>query len=149
MALGLIALRSPALALAACGSDDQPGDKKITVYSGRTESLVKPMLEQFQSAVGITVEVRYADSAAMAAQLLEEGEKSPADVFLSQDAGALGAVAKQGLFATLPSDVLAKVPATYRARSGAVGRRHRPVAGAGLQRRPGAGGRPARVGRST
>ena len=94
------------LALAGCGGDEfdsgKPGDKKITVYSGRTESLVKPLLEKFKTAVGITVEVRYGNTAQMAAQLLEEGDKSPADVFFAQDAGALGAVAKKGLFASLP-----------------------------------------------
>ena len=118
VALGLAALAVAGLALAACGSDDKPGDKKLTVYSGRSEALVKPILEQFQTATGITVEVRYADSAAMAAQLLEEGAKSPADVFLSQDAGALGAVAKQGMFATLPAEVLGQVPATYHSKAG-------------------------------
>jgi iron(III) transport system substrate-binding protein len=107
-----------AASLSACGSDDKPGDKRLTVYSGRQEALVKPILEQFQQTSGITVEVRYGDSAAMAAQLLEEGEKSPADVFLSQDAGALGAVSKKGLFANLADDALGKVPASYRARNG-------------------------------
>lgn len=122
----LIVVASGLLALgtAACGAAaGQPGggdgpDKKITIYSGRSESLVKPMLEQFEKATGITVEVRYGSTAQLAAQLLEEGERSPADVFLAQDAGALGAVAKQGLFATLPAEVTDKVPATYRARGG-------------------------------
>ena len=116
--LAVAALAVAALSLAACGSDDKPGDKKLTVYSGRSEDLVKPILDEFQKASGIKVEVRYADSAAMAAQLLEEGGKTPADVFLSQDAGALGAVAKKGLFATLPAEVLAKVPAGFHARNG-------------------------------
>jgi iron(III) transport system substrate-binding protein len=105
-------------ALAACSDDDQPGDKKLTIYSGRSESLVKPALEKFEAATGITVEVRYGDTAAMAAQLLEEGADSPADVFLAQDAGALGAVAKQNLFAKLPDEVLSKVPSQYRASGG-------------------------------
>src|SRR5688572_26136402 len=59
------------------GAAPPPSDKKITVYSGRTEALIKPLLEQFTKASGITVEVRYGDTAAMAAQILEEGERSP------------------------------------------------------------------------
>ncbi|MEV0729142.1 iron ABC transporter substrate-binding protein [Polymorphospora sp. NPDC051019] len=125
-ALALAAASLLVLGLAACGAeDDAPAqaetptsDKKITVYSGRSESLVKPLLEQFTQATGIAVETRYGNTAAMATQLLEEGDKSPADVFLAQDAGALGAVAKQGLFATLDGAVTDKVPAAYRARSG-------------------------------
>jgi iron(III) transport system substrate-binding protein len=111
-------------ATAACASENTPADvgpqpdKKITVYSGRSESLVKPLLENFTKASGITVEIRYGDTAAMAAQLLEEGDKSPADVFFAQDAGALGAVTKRGLFATLPADVLNKVSASYQAKGG-------------------------------
>lgn len=114
-------------ALAGCGGTSTPSpegaapppsDKKITVYSGRSEALIKPLLEQFTKASGVTVEVRYGDTAAMAAQILEEGERSPADLFLAQDAGALGEVTKKGLFAKLPDDVLAKVSATYKARGG-------------------------------
>lgn len=54
----------------------------------------------------------------MAAQLLEEGDRSPADVFLAQDAGALGAVNKRNLFAALPDEVTGKVPQSYRADNG-------------------------------
>ncbi len=115
------------LGLAACGGggDDsttsegsEPGDKRITVYSGRSESLVAPLFEQFTEATGIEVEARYAATAQMAAQLLEEGDRSPADVFFAQDAGALGAVNKEGLLAPLPQDVLTQVPEIYRSTDG-------------------------------
>lgn len=115
------ALLAGLASVAACGSEtpaNAAADKKITVYSGRAESLIKPVIEKFQQSSGITVEVRYNSTAQAAAQLLEEGDKSPADVFLAQDAGALGAVAKKGLFTTLPNEVLGKVPERYRARSG-------------------------------
>jgi iron(III) transport system substrate-binding protein len=116
--LGLLGL----LALPGCNgaesSANVAGDKKITIYSGRNETLVKPVLEKFQRQSGITVQVRYGTSAQMAAQLAEEGQRSPADVFFSQDAGALGAVAKGGHLAALPAEVLDKVPTRYRAKSG-------------------------------
>jgi len=51
----------------------------------------------------------------MAAQIAEEGQASPADIFFSQDAGALGALSKAGLLAPLDPTVVAAVPAGYRA----------------------------------
>jgi len=115
--------------LAACGSPAAPApasgdgattaqERTLVVYSGRDEELVAPLLEQFEQASGIDVEARYAGTTELAAQLLTEGGDSPAQVFLSQDAGALGAVADAGLLAPLPDDVLATVPAEYRAADG-------------------------------
>lgn len=117
VALGAVLLGG----VAACGDDtatSEPGDKKITLYSGRNEALIKPLLETFTGQTGIEIQARYGSTAQMAAQLVEEGAKSPAEVFLAQDAGALGAVNKKGLFAPLPAEVVAKVPEVYRARDG-------------------------------
>jgi len=77
--------------------------KTLTVYSGRSKSLVDPILEEFELLTGVPIEVRYASTGEMAATLLEEGDKSPADVFFAQDPGGLGAV--KPLFMTLPDDI--------------------------------------------
>lgn len=88
---------------------------ELTVYSGRDERFVGPMYRRFTQLTGIQLRVRYADSATLAATLAEEGRNSPADVFVSQDAGALGAVASRGLLKVLPDSILRRVPARFRA----------------------------------
>lgn len=111
-----VRLLAGALALAlvavACGDDDT-ADQAITVYSGRSEELVGSLITEFQEETGITVEVRYASSTDLAATLREEGSNSPADVFLAQDPASLGTIAEEGLFATLPDDLLAMVPSRF------------------------------------
>ena len=101
--------------LTACGGG---GDETLTVYSGRSEELVAPVLERFSEETGIEVEVRYADTAELAAMIVEEDSSSPADVFYAQDAGALGAVQKRELFAELPAETLDRVPARFRSPDG-------------------------------
>lgn len=90
----------------------------LVVYSGRSEELVGPILQRFEMATGIKVEVKYGDTAEMAALLLEEGDRTPADLFFAQDAGALGAIAKEGMFTGLSEDLLEQVPPKFRASAG-------------------------------
>lgn len=128
------------LVLVACGSDDpatnsvpdssatpasDPGTTvnpcadargSITVYSGRGEKLVADLYTQFTADTGVAVEVRYADSGELAGQILTEGSASPADVFFSQDAGALGAVAQAGLFTSLNESTLNRIPEEFRSQ---------------------------------
>ncbi len=89
---------------------------EITLYSGRGEALVAPLVGAFEKETGITVNVRYGGTAELAVLILEEGEASPADLFWAQDAGALGALADR--FQPLPAALLEKVPAAYRDREG-------------------------------
>jgi iron(III) transport system substrate-binding protein len=88
------------------------------VYSGRSEELIGPIIERFEEESGIDVEVRYGDTAELAATILEEGQNSPADIFFAQDAGALGAVSDEGLLSPLPEDVLNRVEERFRDPNG-------------------------------
>ena len=93
---------------------DDPGE--LIIYSGRGESLVDPIIQQFQGATGIDVQVKYAGTGALAATLLEEGANSPADVFYAQDPGGLAAVS--GMLTTLPVDIIELTPEWARAEDG-------------------------------
>ena len=122
---GLAAAALAAGVLTACGGSSDGGGSptateggSIVVYSGRSESLVGPLFEQFTEQTGVAVQARYGDTAELAAQLVEEGDRTPAQVYFAQDAGALGAVAAEGLFAPLPASVATTVPVNYRAEDG-------------------------------
>jgi iron(III) transport system substrate-binding protein len=91
---------------------------RLVIYSGRSEALVAPIIEQFREATGIQVEVRYGGTSEMAATILEEGRHSPADVFYAQDPGALGALEVAGFLAPLPQEILVKVPPHFKAAGG-------------------------------
>lgn len=90
----------------------------LTIYSGRSESLVGGLIPQIEAATGISLDVRYGNTAEMAAQILEEGDNTPAGLFLGQDAGALGALAKAGRFAPLPTTLLDLVEPRFRSNEG-------------------------------
>lgn len=102
--------------LAGCAPSDTDGD--FVVYVGRSETLIQPLIDQYVAETGVEVQVRYAGSAELAAQILEEGDNSPADVFFAQDAGALGAVSKAGYLRELDADLLNLIDPEYRAADG-------------------------------
>lgn len=104
-----------ALILSGCSSSTEQESSltELTIYSGRSEEFIAPFLAEWEKESGIALKIRYADSAELAAQIREEGSNSPADVFLAQDAGSLGAVSLAGLFTTLGDDVGTDIQPQY------------------------------------
>jgi iron(III) transport system substrate-binding protein len=125
----VIGLAAASVVLACDGSQSSPSavptqapsggaSGTLIVYSGRSEELIGPLVERFRVATGVEVKVNYAGSTDLAATILEEGAASPADVFFSQDAGALGAVAAGGYLAALPEATLGAVDARFASTDG-------------------------------
>ena len=86
----------------------------FTLYSGRNETLVGPLIERYREVSGSAVDVRYGGTGELAATLVEEGENTPASAFLAQDAGALGLLADEGRLAALPQRILTRVDPRFR-----------------------------------
>jgi len=88
----------------------------IVVFSGRSDKFVKPVIKQFTKETGIKVTIHSGDSTALLNKLKIEGNRTDADLFLSNDAGTLQKGSDLGLFAKLPSPITSPIDANYRAQ---------------------------------
>jgi iron(III) transport system substrate-binding protein len=86
----------------------------LSVYSGRSEALVAPLIQRFTEETGIQVNVHYGDTEELASTILEEGETNTADVFFGQDAAGLGALALEDQFTQLPDHILSQVDERFQ-----------------------------------
>lgn len=100
---------------AGCTSDDST---TLTIYSGRSEELIGPLLERFKEETGIDYVLETGDSADLALQIDAEGDRSPADVFISQNPGATSFLASKGRLRDLPASITDLVPVDDRGSSG-------------------------------
>ncbi len=105
--------------ISGCSGLSSEADKSLTVYSGRSRELIRPVLQRFEKETDIQVSVRYGNTAELAATILEEGQHSPADVFFAQDAGGLGALASAQRLVRLPQRLLDSVSPSFLSQKGA------------------------------
>jgi iron(III) transport system substrate-binding protein len=96
------------------GGSDEPETEGITLYSGRIPAAIGPAVDTYEKKEDLDVQVRFAETADLAATLVEEGDASPADVFFAQEPGAIAAVAEAGLLAELPQDIVDSVERRFR-----------------------------------
>jgi iron(III) transport system substrate-binding protein len=105
----IVAIILFSVVLTGCTNIEEDSSNKLVIYSGRSESLVGPIIERFRQETGIDAEVRYGSSSEMALTILEEGEKSPADIFFAQDPGALGLISDANMLAKLSAKITDKI----------------------------------------
>ncbi len=109
----LAALATAALTaslLTACSEDDGPF---ITVYNAQHEELLEEVAPLFEEETGIEVKLRSGSDLELANQLVQEGDASPADVFLTENSPAMSLVDQAGLFAPIDQESLDLIPADY------------------------------------
>jgi iron(III) transport system substrate-binding protein len=103
-----LALVTPALA--ACG-DDGPS---ITVYNAQHEELLNTIVPIFEKKTGIDVKLRSGSDLELANQIVQEGDASPADVFLTENSPAMALVDSKGLFTTIEKSTQSLIPEQYQ-----------------------------------
>ncbi|MDZ5622772.1 iron ABC transporter substrate-binding protein [Nocardioides sp. HM23] len=113
-AVSLAALSLALPLLAACGEDEP----KLVIYNAQHEQLLDEIAPAFEEASGIEVELRHGKDLELSNQLVQEGDASDADVFLTENSPAMSQVEQAGLFEELPAEILEVIPEQYRPRSG-------------------------------
>ncbi len=87
---------------------------ELVVYSGRSDKFVKPVVEEFTKRTGIEVLLHNASSTELLNKMRVEGERTQADLYLSNDAGNLEMGGQLGLFQPLPAALTQQVDARWR-----------------------------------
>ncbi|HTI77508.1 MAG TPA: iron ABC transporter substrate-binding protein [Mycobacterium sp.] len=114
----VIVLSVLAVVLGATACSSSEGKDELLIYNAQHESLTKEWIDAFTKETGIKVTYRQGGDTELGNQLVAEGDKSPADVFLTENSPAMAAVEKAGLFGDLDADTLNQVPAQYRPSTG-------------------------------
>ncbi len=86
---------------------------EVNIYSGRKEQLIKPLLDRFTEQTGIKTNLVTAKADKLLARLKNEGRNTPADLFITVDAGRLHRAKEAGVLASVDSDALNKAVPTH------------------------------------
>lgn len=87
---------------------------EITVYNAQHESMTQAWVDEFTEQTGVKVTLRQGSDTEMSNQILQEGERSPADVFITENSPAMTQVENAGLFSDLTEETQENVPEEYR-----------------------------------
>jgi iron(III) transport system substrate-binding protein len=111
-------LRHLIFALALVGGTAAAQDEGITVYTSQHASLTQAWADAFTGKTGVPVSIRKGTDTVMANQIIQEGEHTPADIFLTENSPAMVLVENAGLFAPVQEATLESVPPEFRPGSG-------------------------------
>lgn len=117
-ALRTLAASAIALAALAPHVQAQPATEGILVYNAQHDNLTRDWAAGFTKETGIKVTIRKGSDMDMANQLVLEGHRTPADVFLTENSPAMALVASSELFEPVAKDILALVPEQFRPADG-------------------------------
>ena len=107
-----------AAAVAAAGCGGGGGSDSIVLYNGQHLALTRALISAFEKQTGISVRTRSSDGVVLAGLILQEGNASPADVFMTENSPELMNLEERGKLAELDPAIRRAVPARYSSPSG-------------------------------
>ncbi len=107
-----------AVALAGCAAGSSASSDALTVYSGQHVQTTQALVAAFEKQTGITVNVRSDDEDVLADQIVTEGARSPADVYVTENSPPLQYLASRGLLAAVDPSTLANTPPRFNSPDG-------------------------------
>jgi len=107
-----------ALLAAGCGDSSSDSGGSLTLYSSQHEPMTEALVAGFEEENGAKVEVRYGEDEGLASQIEQEGDASPADVFLAENTPPLELLAGKELLAEVDPSTLEEVPSQYSSPTG-------------------------------
>src|SRR6476659_1781840 len=107
-----------AVVLAGTSCSSSSDSDELLIYNAQHESLTKEWIDAFTKETGIKVTYRQGGDTELGNQLVAEGDKSPADAFLTENSPPMAAVEKAGLFADLDQGTISQVPPQFRPATG-------------------------------
>ncbi len=85
----------------------------ITLYNGQHRQTTEALVDAFTKSTGIKVTIRQGESSQLANQIIEEGARSPCDVFYSEQSPPLVALDEKGLLLPADASTISQIPAAY------------------------------------
>ena len=111
------------------GCSEPTADEELVVYTSRNDHLIKPVFDAYTEATGVRIRYITDNASALTARLQAEGERSPADMLITVDAGNLWNAAEKGLLSPVENALqqvrpsLVEAARTLGASASDVGRR--------------------------
>ncbi len=94
-------------------------EDEVTVYSSRKEHLIQPLFEQFTKQTGIEVNYLTGSGSDLIERLKLEGSNTPADMFMTVDAGDLWYAGTQDIFQSISTEsIKSNIPSYLRDPNG-------------------------------
>jgi iron(III) transport system substrate-binding protein len=106
------------LCLAGCGGSSGGAATSLTLYNGQHLQTTDSLVAGFEKATGIQVNIRSDDEDTLAAEIVNEGSSSPADVIYTENSPALEYLQSKGLLAKVAPSTLAHTPSQYNSPVG-------------------------------